>query len=49
MVVGKVSSGLLRPVCGTRQILSVVDDPFDLVADLIDGPVVALVADVARW
>ena len=43
MVSGKVSGGLLQPVRRTLQVLGVGDDSFDLVADLVDGPVVGLV------
>ena len=48
MVVWKVSSGLLQPVCRTLQVLGVGDDSFDLAADLVDGGVVGLVIRVER-
>lgn len=48
MVFGKMSSGLLRPVCGTRQVLGVGDGSSDLVSYLVDGLVVGLVVGVER-
>ena len=48
MVSGKVSGGLLYPVCRTLQVLGVGDDSFGLVADLVDGGAAGLVIGVER-